>query len=596
MAQAQDVAANTVSGLQPLSYLNTNQPSTVLRVEFARSPKTTDRRFKIGTIWLDTKDLKVFALIKVQNNAAFWSLLGQGTGDLESLTGNTGDKVFPAADGNIAINGSGVISVDGNSPINELIISASDIVRRITGNSGGPVGPTVADNINIVGTGGVNVVGNPGTNTLTISSLAGGGFPITEFVVGPIGKAGFQTIQAAIDAASTAGKGTVYIQPDTYTEDLTLKDKVELVGAIGSGQTGSVTIDGTHTPPTSGNIAIRNVLLKDATAIFSSVAAGTTEIVLKDISIEMTNGFTFDLLNWTGPLIAFNVSTPSGTSDGFIKNTGGSLVLINNSEVGLNGQTMRLSGPTLIFSSVIACEVFFETGSNPIILGTDFQRPLSLNNNSVGSLTNCSIFSGSDTAITMDSTADWGITNTVITSTNAITIGGNGTGTLTIENLSFTEAAGIDSGLTIARGTTLNGLESAITFNTSDPAARLNISQVIIQVEGTDVNIPLTLKAKGTGPVIVENSNLAIQTLGKGLEVKEGANARMGVATLAGGTVTVANTSITATTRIFLTSQGGGAGATDLRISARTVGVDFTISAGDLGDTDIIAWMLVEPA
>lgn len=46
--------------------------------------------------------------------------------------------------------------------------SASGDIETITGNSGGPVGPDGAFNINLLGSGSITVTGNPGTNTLTI--------------------------------------------------------------------------------------------------------------------------------------------------------------------------------------------------------------------------------------------------------------------------------------------------------------------------------------------------------------------------------------------------------------------------------------------
>ena len=213
MAQAQNTSQDAVSGLQPLSYLNQNQPAVVLFVRLNRAPKTTDRRFKFGTIWLDTASNAVYALVNVKNNEAFWSLLGQGSGDLESLTGNTGGAVFPSS-GNIELLGGGRINVEGLPGLSTLAISVSDITEFLTGNSGGAVGPDPSENINIVGTGVIDVVGNPGTNTLTISSTASGGtFPMTPFVVGPVGKGEFQTIQAGLDAANAAGGGIVGVQP-----------------------------------------------------------------------------------------------------------------------------------------------------------------------------------------------------------------------------------------------------------------------------------------------------------------------------------------------------------------------------------------------
>lgn len=45
-------------------------------------------------------------------------------------------------------------------------------VRTLTGNTGGPVPPDGIGNIDVVGTGGITVTGNPGTNTLTIDDGA----------------------------------------------------------------------------------------------------------------------------------------------------------------------------------------------------------------------------------------------------------------------------------------------------------------------------------------------------------------------------------------------------------------------------------------
>ncbi len=104
MAQAQNVSIDAVSGLQPLSYLNQNQPANVLFTKQKRAPTTNDRRFKFGTIWLDTAANAVYALVNITNNAAIWSLLGSGSSDLETLTGDSGGAISPTS-GNINILG-----------------------------------------------------------------------------------------------------------------------------------------------------------------------------------------------------------------------------------------------------------------------------------------------------------------------------------------------------------------------------------------------------------------------------------------------------------------------------------------------------------
>lgn len=91
-------------------------------------------------------------------------------------------------------------------------------------------------------------------------------------------------------------------------------------------------------------------------------------------------------------------------------------------------------------------------------------------------------------------------------------------------------------------------------------------------------------------------NSLRLGSAGGGIAVAEGTNARMGVATLAAGTVTVANTSVTATTRIFLTSQADGGTPGWLRVSARTAATSFTITSSSATDTSTVAWFMAEPA
>ena len=79
------------------------------------------------------------------------------------------------------------------------------------------------------------------------------------------------------------------------------------------------------------------------------------------------------------------------------------------------------------------------------------------------------------------------------------------------------------------------------------------------------------------------------------LKVSEVANGKQGVATLVAGTVIVANTSITATSRIILTPQETGLFTGSLRVSARTVGTSFTILSTVLTDTAKVAYEIFEP-
>ncbi|MEU3255959.1 glycosyl hydrolase family 28-related protein [Streptomyces sp. NPDC006997] len=83
--------------------------------------------------------------------------------------------------------------------------------------------------------------------------------------------------------------------------------------------------------------------------------------------------------------------------------------------------------------------------------------------------------------------------------------------------------------------------------------------------------------------------------VGGGIAIAEGANARMGVSTLAGGTVTVANTTVTADTRVALFRQAAGGALGHLSVTTDP-GVGFTVDSSSATDTSTVAWVLFEPS
>lgn len=97
----------------------------------------------------------------------------------------------------------------------------------------------------------------------------------------------------------------------------------------------------------------------------------------------------------------------------------------------------------------------------------------------------------------------------------------------------------------------------------------------------------LTINASG---------QVALQSVGAGLSIKEGSNAKMGTATLVAGTVVVSTTAVTATSRIFITSNADGGTPGYLRVSTRTAGTSFTITSGSALDTSTVAWVIIEPS
>lgn len=101
---------------------------------------------------------------------------------------------------------------------------------------------------------------------------------------------------------------------------------------------------------------------------------------------------------------------------------------------------------------------------------------------------------------------------------------------------------------------------------------------------------------RSAAATLATDGSLSLAVAGGGLLIKEGTNARMGLATLVAGTVTVNTTAVTANSRIQLTAQSTGAAPGACRISARTPGTSFVISSTSGTDTSTVAWQIVEPA
>lgn len=97
------------------------------------------------------------------------------------------------------------------------------------------------------------------------------------------------------------------------------------------------------------------------------------------------------------------------------------------------------------------------------------------------------------------------------------------------------------------------------------------------------------------GDLTATGGNVIIGTAGKGLQVKTGSNARAGTATLASGTATVANTSVTANSLIFVTDVDATIANTGyLAVSAKVVGTSFTVTSSNATDSGTFNWLIVE--
>jgi len=332
--------------------------------------------------------------------------------------------------------------------------SSSDVgidITQIDTDSGSAL--PVAGIINLLGDNSIETAASG--NTITIKNLA----DITRYVVDPTaGETAYQTIQSALDAANAAGiAAAVFIRPGIYAENLTLYDGIDLCGAVGIADTETCKIIGIHTPPASGTLTIRNIFLQSATHILSSAVAGTCELILIDCAVNVTNGYTFNLPNWTGSLSAFDIGEIGSTNDGWINNIGGSFVFMTNITAGKGSlNTCTISGDSEFYNAHIQCPITFQsTGTSNIGGGCLFDNTLTTSDTSLVTINNSTFNTGSNQAITHNSLNNLSISTVTIDSSNSPAVGG--TGTIDITGVDFIDDTTFAGTLTLIGGKSISG-------------------------------------------------------------------------------------------------------------------------------------------
>lgn len=335
--------------------------------------------------------------------------------------------------------------------------------------------------------------------TSSASSSPAPSFPITPYVVGPVGAGGYQTIQAAIDAQEAAGGGnTVYVQPGSYTEDLVITMSV-IIQSID----GAAILTGQHTPPTTGTLTFEGLLLIGAPSIIFSTAAGTATFNINDGFNIVADGYVFDVANWTGEILMDNCGEGS-TEDGVINNiTGSSNIKLINVEVGSGStRTMELNcngGFLRLDTCNVNCPVNMSGNGEVIIQNSvKFANTLTINDSLEGYFVNGSILSGTSPAFVFQSSGEFSISTCSIDTSNTPAIAGTGTGTLNLGGIDFISDDNISASLTLGQCTS-----KSVAFETTTIATGLNITDNSIGAVGTDANIDVNINTKGTGDLLI---------------------------------------------------------------------------------------------
>jgi hypothetical protein len=235
----------------------------------------------------------------------------------------------------------------------------------------------------------------------------------------------YTTVQSAInDAHANGGNADIFIRQGTYTENLTLYDTINIEGAE---QTLSIIV-GTHTPPASGEVRFARVGLQSATHIFSSAVAGSTTLSCLRCQFNLTNGYIYNLTNWTGNL-RIRWCIDYSTANGIAYNAGGSAITINHSILGAGtANVFTANGNCEIFSVDFYCPSLFNgAGTSVLEGGSVFSGNVATAGTHALTLAQVRIITGTAQGFTHNSATTCIMNEVIVNSTNANAIGGNGT-------------------------------------------------------------------------------------------------------------------------------------------------------------------------
>lgn len=303
---------------------------------------------------------------------------------------------------------------------------------------------------NITSPDGSSTIGYSAPNITLTSALGSGRYPITPYVVGPSGLAGYQTIQSAINAAHAAGGGIIYLQPGTYTENLVFYDAIQIRGTQAYENSFSTIIIGIHTPPLTGQVAIAEVEMQSSTHIFSSVSAGSSAISFFECTFNLTNGYIFNLPNWTGNGFNINDCGELSVNNGVLNNSGGAPLFTNNCQIGAGtANPLIANGDVRLDLTFLACPAQISGGTiffNFVLL----PYTLTLSGNVSGNIYLADFFPASGPALMMSSSGNINLFESSINTANNPAIDGSGAGTLSLGSILFNNNKTIANTLTIS--------------------------------------------------------------------------------------------------------------------------------------------------
>lgn len=356
-----------------------------------------------------------------------------------------------------------------------------------------------------------NTAVNP--NTLTIANTGSvTDLHTARFIVSAGGStdgANFTTIAAAYAAAlATGGVQTVFIQPGTYTENITLSPGINLSAypcdaysqqGIGSP---NVIILGKLTATFTGVCSISGIQLKTNSDFCLSVTgSNNTGITLVDCFLYANNNTAIsyttsggnskiELFNCKGDIATTGISYFAHSSAGRLLLIGG---FYNNNGGSSTASTLSGTGSVVIENTTFLNSLTTSSTSAMNLFNSTFTGVLTVN--STAAATNNSVYNsvlnaGTSTALTIGAGATVDILSSSISTSNTAAISGAGTvrySGVTFNNSSHISATGqtvLNMGPSSTIGSSNSGGTNTLTVTNSSNTASSNAA-IISTVAGT---------------------------------------------------------------------------------------------------------------
>jgi hypothetical protein len=137
----------------------------------------------------------------------------------------------------------------------------------------------------------------------------------------------------------------------------------------------------------------------------------------------------------------------------------------------------------------------------------------------------------------------------------------------------------------------VSGTSGQITATTTAGAVVLSLPAAV--TAPGSITSATTLTAT-LGNITATNGNLVLGTAGNKINIATGANSSVGTsAAMIAGTITVANTSVTAASKIFLTNGGAAGTIGTLSVGTIVPGTSFVINSSNVLDTSVVNYLII---